>query len=196
MNTTVDTKRDLPVVVLTGKPASGKSTVAQFFADEGWPVRDTGDAIREEAHRRHDDPDEDQVWEVAQAIRQDHGPAGPTKLLADWIQSEYEAGADAICVSSVREQAEVDWLDEHVGPTLVVEVSAPDSDRQQRYIDEHVGGEVVDRQTELEVAEGLYEREYREMPYPDADVRLPNPNGDEMYTVMERVCALMEVIEA
>lgn len=187
------------VLALTGPPAAGKSTVVGMLRDLGVPCKDTGDAVREEAQRRYDDPDEDQVWDVAESIRDEYGDAGPTVIAEDWIRRERAHGHEVVCISSCREQAEVDWLREHVGPTLVVRVDADSHSRSERYIEDKLdpdeAREAIARDRVQELREQLYERELREQPYPDHDVTLHNEDSVGMYEIMRRLENLIEVMD-
>lgn len=186
------------VLALTGLPAAGKSTVSSMVRDLGVPCKDTGEAVREEAQDRYDEPDEDDVWETAEDLRAEHGPAGPTIVAEDWIKQCVANGHEVICISSMREQAEADWLRDNVGATLVARIEADDYARQQRYIDMKLDDEDVEsisREREQELLRELYEREYREMPYPDHDVVIKNQDSVSMRTVMERLEHLICVME-
>lgn len=181
------TETNHTVLALTGPPAAGKSCIVDLLRSLDVPCRDTGELIRDEATARYDDPTEDQVWDVATALRDEHGPAGPTQLATEWLDT-VPASQDVVCLSSLRHEAEVSWLRTNVGPTLVVEVDAPRSERIQRYIDMKVdeqGPVATDEIDELKVE--MQEREIREAPYPDADLVLNNSDSQSMLNVQTRL---------
>lgn len=179
---------DQTVLALTGPPAAGKSTVTDMLEDMGVPCKSTGDAVRDEAARRHDDPDEDDVWDVAQSLRDEHGDAGPTVACSEWIE---EQDADLICIADLRDQAEVEWLRENVGPTLVVRVDADSHARTERYVDRELDAtedrDAVAAERLDALREELYERELREAPYPDHDLTLLNEDSVSMRTIWDRL---------
>lgn len=187
------------VLALTGPPASGKSTVVDILTDIGVPCKDTGDAVREEAHRRYDGtggPDEDCVWEIAGVIREEHGPAGPTIIAEDWIETQC-ARKSLICIASIREQEEAEWLRDNVGPTLVAKVEAPAHDREQRYVDMKIeeSGGTFSKQKISDIKQELYERELRESPYPDHEVVIDNHDGVRTRNLWDRLDKLVTVLD-
>lgn len=187
------------VVAITGPPASGKSTVAGMFEDIGIPCKDTGEAVREKAREHFDDPNEDDMWEMASRIRQLHGDEGPTKICEQWIIRHLDDHR-IICLSSLRDQAEVEWLRENVGPTLVIRVDADSYARSERYVRDQLPDdedrESVDYDQVREIREELYDRELRESPYPQHDVTIRNEDGVGMHEIMRRLENVVEVIEA
>lgn len=191
---------DVNVLALTGPPAAGKSTMVSILRDLGIPCRDTGEAIRVEARDRYDgddEPDEDYIWNEANLIREEHGPAGPTVLTEDWIKDKRTQGNELLCISSLREQAEVEWLREHVGPTLVVRIDADSHARSERYVEQKLDDDdrvTVDRARVQELREKLYERELREQPYPQHDVQIRNENSTQMRDLWERLDNLTTVL--
>jgi cytidylate kinase len=188
------------VLALTGPPAAGKSTAVGMLRDMDIPCRDTGEAIREQARAQYADPTEDQIWEVAELIRDEHGPAGPTKVTEGWIGSQRMDGNEVICISSLREQAEVEWLRENVGPTLVASIEADSHARSERYIDMKLDDDehrdAIPHERVHELRDQLYERELREMPYPDHDVTIRNEDSVSMHELWNRLDNLVTVLDA
>lgn len=200
--TELQNDQNTTVLALVGPPAAGKSTIVGMLRDLDVPCKDTGAAVREEAARRYDgteNPDEEYVWNVASLLREEYGPEGPTAVTEDWIQETLHDGAPVLCLSSLRHQAEVTWLREHVGSTLVVRVDADSHARSERYIRDRLDpGEdrqSVSRERVYELREELYEREHREGPYPDHDVSIRNEDSVGMYEIMRRLENLVEVLE-
>ena len=68
------------ILALTGPPCAGKSTVVELLRESQVPAIDTGDMIREKANERYEDPNEDEIWETSQNIRDSHGLEGPTAI--------------------------------------------------------------------------------------------------------------------
>lgn len=189
------------VIALTGPPAAGKSTATTMLRDMGVPCMDTGEAIRSEARDRHDqsDPDEEYVWNVAELIREEHGAAGPTAITADWIEEQRRVGNEVICISSLREQAEVDWLRNNVGPTLVVRIDANKYTRCERYAERELDSddrESVDTDRVTELHEELFERELRESPYPDHDVQIRNEDSVRLNQLWRKLENVVTVADA
>jgi dephospho-CoA kinase len=179
------------VLALTGAPAVGKSTVVAMLEDMGVPCKGTGDAVRELAADQYDDPDEDDVWSVAADLRDTYGPAGPTVACREWIEST-SVDHDLLCVSDCRTNEEIEWLREHIGPTIVVEIRAPDVDRAERYVDMHIDEDRthVSQDRVRELKQELWEREHREGPYPTHDVIVENANStptQAIYSRFERI---------
>lgn len=170
----------LIALVLTGPPAAGKTTITELLADHGIPTVDTGELIRDEARMRSDDETEvteDTCWSVARELRSIYGDMAPTCLLGDgWLQEQRTNDEDIICVSAVRNEAEVDWLRDHVDTVLVVRVCANYIDRMHRYVEMNIDTSMdrasVSEDRVNELREQLAERERRERPYPQSDVRL------------------------
>ena len=182
------------VLALTGPPCAGKSTIVSILEDLNVPCKDTGDAIRDEAHRRYDDPDEDMIWEVAGSIRDEHGNAGPTKMAAPWID---EQDSNLVCISSLRDQAEVEWLRDNVGPTLTLRIEASQYSRCERYVnlklsDDEKRGSIT-RERVLELHKECVDREERESPYPDHDCIIRNEDSVSMRDLYEKLDHIVSV---
>lgn len=193
-----ESKRTL-VLALIGPPCAGKSTAVSVLQDIGVPCRDTGDAIRDEAHERFDgtgEPDEDYIWNVASLIREEHGSEGPTAINKQWLWDKRKEGFEVLCVASCREQAEIEWLRENIGETLVARIDADSHARSERYVEKHLEEDraVVDKGRIHELREQLYDREYREMPYPEHDVVIQNEDSmsiRDLWRKLERLVSIM-----
>lgn len=191
---------EVTVLVLVGPPAAGKSTIVDLLTDIGVPCKDTGDAIREEADRRYNgtgSPDEDYIWNVAELTREEHGDAGPTVIMSDWIE-EQSSEHDVICISSCRDQAEVDWLRDVASDVLVVQIDADAHSRSERYInmklDDDERRDSISTERVSELRQQLYERELRESPYPRHDVTVQNEDSTHMHEIQQRLQNVVEVI--
>jgi dephospho-CoA kinase len=187
------------VLALTGPPAAGKSTAVKMLRDMGVPCKDTGEAIREKAHERYDDPNEDQIWSVAELLRDEHGPAAPTIVAEDWIKAERAHGHEVVCVSSIREEAEAEWLRENVGETLTVRIEANQYARCERYAESKIDTaeqDSVDAERIEELHEECIERERRESPYPPHDVLIQNEDSIGMHDLWRKLENVVEVLDA
>lgn len=187
------------ILALTGPPASGKSTISSMLGAQDVPVISTGDAVRDRARDRHDDPDEDDIWATAQALRDDHGPAGPTVACYDWIE-ERIGEYPLICVSDLRDQGEVAYLENKFSAdVLVIRVDTSSSAmRTRRYVERELGGdedrEAVSRERIAELRNELYERESREMPYPQHHVTILNDDDVRFSELADRLDGLVSVL--
>jgi len=185
------------VLALTGPPAAGKSTAVSMLRDMGIPCKDTGEAIRDKAHERYDDPNEDQIWSEAELLREKHGGAAPVIVAEDWIKNERAHGHEVVCISSLREHESVEWLRANVGATLCVRIEASLYDRSQRYVETKMDeGEVASKEREKELTEEILEREQREKPYPQHDLLIENPNSTGMRQLWEQLENTIEVLRA
>jgi hypothetical protein len=99
-------------------------------------------------------------------------------------------------VASCRDQAEIEWLRDNVGETLVARIDADSHARSERYVEKHLeeDRDVVDKGRIYELREQLYDREYREMPYPEHDVVIQNEDSmsiRDLWRKLERLVAIM-----
>lgn len=189
------------LIAITGPPAAGKTTVGDLLEDLGLPVISTGDAVRELAAERHDDPDEDDIWHVAKDLRNEHGPAGPTIACQDYLDGWVAQNKDIIVVNGLRDQAEVDWLEENYGSVLVVRVDTRnESERIERYVEREIGNlhddEPVSMDQERELRDEVRRREHRESPYPQHHVTIMNDNTVRMDELMYRLQGICGVLDS
>lgn len=185
------------VLAITGPPCAGKSTITDIFSDIGVLTIDTGDAMREYARDVLDDPDEEEIWDEVSSLRDERGPQAPTAVA---VEREEIDGEDLICVSGLRDQAEVNWLRENVGPTLVVRIDADSYSRSERYVrrelEDHEERMSVPRARVLELRNELYDRESREKPYPNHEVTIRNEDSVRIADILNRIENLVEVMRA
>ncbi len=93
------------IVGLTGKFAAGKGTVAELLAQRGFSYHSLSDVIREELKAREIAESRENLTEVGNSLRREHGPAA----LAIMIRDRLLDGGDHI-VDSIRNPAEVEVL--------------------------------------------------------------------------------------
>jgi len=192
------------VLALIGRPCAGKSTVTDVLSDLGVPCVDTGDEVRQRTSERLQDdvePDEADHWATAKYLRSEHGPAAPTILLDDWLQSVgNDTDTQVACISSLRDQAEVEWIRDHssVDAVLVVEIVAGAYTRTERYVEKHLDDDAqrasISRDRLYQLRSELYERENRESPYPETDVSIHNDDEVSMRDLWRRLDALTQAV--
>lgn len=183
------------VLALTGPPAAGKSTICDFLRDLDIPVKSTGQLVRDRANEKWDDPSEDQIWSYAEDLRSDLGAKAPTCLCRGWIK---EQDADLVVVSDLREDEEVEWLRDQIGPTLVVRIDTSTTEtRINRYIDRELGGDRVGVSSNKisELRAEVTQREKQEMPYPTHDVTILNDNDVTTTELIVRLDHLTSVMQ-
>jgi len=93
------------IVGLTGKFAAGKGTVADLLVQRGFAYHSLSDVIREELKAREIAESRENLTEVGNSLRREHGPAA----LAIMIRDRLLDGRDHI-VDSIRNPAEVEVL--------------------------------------------------------------------------------------
>lgn len=174
-----ETTTTTTIVVLTGPPASGKTTIVSMLNDMGVPCLDTGELVEEEYVFREDDtdPSDDDMWQFIESLREEDGDnVVVSKLASGWIHRHVEQQTSVICLSSVREQASIDWLRNTFGNVLSIRIYAPPSQREERYVDRRVTDmtDCIEREHVMDLRSKLYDREDREQPYPKYDLTLVN----------------------
>ncbi|MEB3773977.1 MAG: AAA family ATPase [Desulfurococcales archaeon] len=130
----------MPVLVLvTGMPGSGKSTISRIIARElGARVYSMGDVVRREVERRGLDVTVENVERVAEDLRRSLGKAAVAILLLEELKGSEE---DFIVVDGVRGMEEVEVLN-RLGPTCIVAVHASPLTRFRRVLARSRRGDV------------------------------------------------------
>ncbi|MFW6435620.1 MAG: AAA family ATPase [Halovenus sp.] len=112
------------VIGFVGLPGSGKSEAAAVARDLDIPVVTMGDVIRAECRDRGLDPATDH-GQVAQALREENGPAAIAERSLPIIEEELES-AETVVVDGIRSDVEVDRFEEAFGDAFsLVCVEAP-----------------------------------------------------------------------
>lgn len=114
-----------PYIGVTGPNASGKGEVANYLQRfHGYHCRSLSDVIREEAHRRGQEPLREVLIPLGNELRKRHGPGA----LAELILPDLDPPA---LIDSIRNPVEVEVLRGLEGFVLI-SVAAPEEVRFQR----------------------------------------------------------------
>lgn len=123
--------RAMSVIGFVGLPGSGKSEAAAVAEERGIPVVTMGDVIRAECRERGLDPATEH-GQVAQALREEHGPAAIADRSLPIIESELE-DSETVVVDGIRSDVEVDRFEEAFGERFrLVRIEAPFEIRRER----------------------------------------------------------------
>jgi dephospho-CoA kinase len=114
------------LICVTGMPGSGKSVVSAALSKLAKKVVSMGDAVREEARRRGLPPDLKAMMELAQRLREEHGPAAVAKLVLRMIDDD-----GVFVIDGVRSLHEISVFREF-GDVLIVAVHASPRTRFSR----------------------------------------------------------------
>ncbi|MFQ6053579.1 MAG: AAA family ATPase [Candidatus Bathyarchaeia archaeon] len=104
------------LILITGMPGSGKTTVARFFEELGYRVQTMGDVIRVLAEERRLEPTPRSIGSIAEAIRRDEGEAAVARRCIEKLSREEPA---RVVVDGVRSLAEVEAFREAFDVVLV-----------------------------------------------------------------------------
>ncbi len=106
------------LICVTGMPGSGKSVISKTLGKLARKVVSMGDAVREEARRRGLPTDLKTMMELAQRLREEHGPAAVAKLVIEMLGDE-----GTYIIDGVRSLHEIGVF-RQFGEVLVVAVHA------------------------------------------------------------------------
>ena len=119
------------VIGTVGLPGSGKGEAATVAREEGIPVVTMGDVVRQETADRGLDPTKDH-GSVAQALRDEHGPAAIAERSLPMIEDRLE-DHETVLVDGLRSGTEVDVFEERFGADFtLVSIEAPFEVRAER----------------------------------------------------------------
>ncbi len=108
------------ILLITGMPGAGKTTLAGYLEGMGFVKVTMGDVVREEAVRRGYGLDDEGQGRTMRELREEGGPDAIAKLCAQKIE---RLGADKVVVDGIRSLAEVAYF-RKVGSVKVVAVHA------------------------------------------------------------------------
>ena len=128
------------LVGLTGRNASGKTTVVQWFASRGVRTVSCSDSIRGWLSEQETEESRESLIEGGRELRRRGGPG----ILAEMLLDEL-SGDDAV-IDSIRTPGEVEVLRTR-GDFVLIEVRAGADSRWQRSQDRGRPGDPVDRAT-------------------------------------------------
>ncbi|WP_049929099.1 AAA family ATPase [Halopiger goleimassiliensis] len=119
------------VIGTVGLPGSGKGEAATVAREEGIPVVTMGDVVRQETADRGLDPAKDH-GKVAQALRDEHGPAAIAERSLPMIEDRLE-DHDVVLVDGIRSDVEVDAFERRFDENFtLVSIEAPFEVRAER----------------------------------------------------------------
>ena len=151
----------MQVIGTVGLAGSGKGEFASVAEELGVPVVTMGDVIRAECRERGLDPAEHH-GEVAQALREENGPAAVAEASLPHVEAALE-DSDTVLVDGIRSDVEVDAFEERFGDDFtLVSIEAPFELRRERVTDRgrdkvDGGGESLRERDERELGFGLAE---------------------------------------
>ncbi|AGB36009.1 AAA family ATPase [Natronococcus occultus] len=148
------------VIGTVGLPGSGKGEAATVAREEGIPVVTMGDVVRQETADRGMDPAKDH-GEVAQALREENGPAAIAERSLPMIEDRLE-DHETVLVDGLRSDVEVDTFEKRFGEAFtLVSIEAPFDVRAERIdargrdANGEDGGEPLERRDERERGFGM-----------------------------------------
>jgi len=147
------------IIGLTGTFAAGKDTVAEYFEhNEGFEHFSTGAVAVEIAKERGIEPTRDNLRELANKLRDEHGP----EYLSRQVM-EKKAKTDKVVVTGLRQTGEIKYL-KSLGNFHLIAVDAPIELRFERMQSRHRPGDPM-------TIDEMREKEKKEMEGTDANVQ-------------------------
>lgn len=116
----------IEVILITGMPGSGKTTISSFMEKNGFEIITMGDVIRELAKARGIEPTPSNLGQLAERIRKRKGKAA---VAEECIRIMDKINKRKIAVDGTRSLEEVKTFKEHFKTRLVAVHSRP----QTRY---------------------------------------------------------------
>ena len=107
------------LIGLTGRNASGKTTVVEWFSERGFVAESCSDSIRKWLAERGVEPTRENLIEGGRELRRQGGGGGLAEMLLERLN-----GRDAV-IDSIRTPAEVDALRQREDFVLIEVVADP-----------------------------------------------------------------------
>ncbi len=126
------------LIGLTGRNASGKSTLVNWFAEKGLRSVSCSDSIREWLKNQNKEINRDSLIEGGRALRKEGGGGILAEMLLEIID-----GADAV-VDSIRTPMEVEVLRSR-GDLILIEIKASEDRRWSRLQDRARPGDPLNK---------------------------------------------------
>lgn len=148
--------RSMRVVATTGMPGSGKSLAIDVAEQLGYEVVSMGDLVRQETRERGLPAEAESFAKVASEVRAKHGKGAWARPTVDRVE---QLEAEGVLVDGLRNLEELDILREELEAEVsVVAILASPDTRYARMLER-------ERAEDAEDAEGLRERDLRELGY-------------------------------
>lgn len=168
---------DPVAIVLTGPPASGKSTVRRLFSDYGCVTLDLEDH---------------------------HRLTGSDPIASDWrdavtgvLDSAVNEGPYIACIEGVIDQQELDYIEDLTENVLTINVDVPnDEARIERYVERELNCArgIVDDEQIADLETKAYKRHRYERPYPPADVSIRNTEDVSIAELSDRCGNIVSLV--
>lgn len=117
------------LILITGMPGSGKTTVAKMMGEKGFPVVSMGDAVREEAEARGIGKSIFEMSRFMVELRKELGENAVAMLVEKKIE---KTGGSIIIVDGVRSLKEVEYFKSRGYSVTKVGVLSPTGVRYRR----------------------------------------------------------------
>lgn len=145
-----------PVILITGMPGSGKTTLAEYIGRRGYRIINMGDTVRELASSWGLEPTAQNLGLIAERIRREEGEAAIAKRCIDRIKKR---ALDRILIDGIRSLEEVDAFKESF-EVILLAVHASPKTRFERILkrgrkDDTLSWEEFLKRDRLELALGL-----------------------------------------
>jgi len=179
---TVDIETDGGVdpvaIVLTGPPASGKSTIRRLFSDYGCVTTDL----------------------------EDHHTisSGEDQIVDTWcndVTSTLERASEEppyiACIEGAINENEIDLIETVTDNVLTIRVDVPDNEaRIERYVEREISGArgVIDDERIADLETKAYRRHRYERPYPSPDVSIINADDVSTTELSDRCGTIVSLV--
>ncbi len=129
LDTHIQVTSIMKLLILTGMPGSGKSTVADAFRKVGVPVIIMGDVIRSEVESRGLEANPVNTREVMLELRKRDGPGAVAKRC---VESLKKSSSELLVIEGCRSLAEVDVFNGYAEKVWIVSIHSSPKTRLSR----------------------------------------------------------------